>query len=67
MKEFIFITSEGNTISPNGKCVENMQVLGTANGETKNRAIENLLNENQWITDYGFNLDEILGYELNIA
>jgi hypothetical protein len=67
MKEFIFITSEGDTISPTGKSVENMQVLGTANGETKNKAKENLLKENQWITDYGFNLDEILGYELHIA
>ncbi len=28
MKKFIFITSEGETIAPNGNEVENLQVIG---------------------------------------
>lgn len=64
MKKFIFVTPEGNTESPNGKEIENLQVIGFAEGIDEVDAIKNLLKENLWIWDSGFNVAEFIGYEL---
>ena len=59
MNEYIFYTPEGHTIAPNENVVvENCQVLGTAKGKDKDEAQENLLKENPWITEAGFNSSE---------
>ncbi len=64
MKKFIFVTPEGNTESPNGKEIENLQVIGFAEGIDEVEAIKNLLKENPWIWDSGFNVAEFIGHEL---
>jgi hypothetical protein len=42
MKQYIFVTPEGNTETPNGKDIENLQVIGFAQGENEIEAIKNL-------------------------
>lgn len=65
MKKFIFITKEGNTFSPNGNEVENMQVIGTVeNVNDENEALIQLLKENDWIIDAEFNVAEFICYEI---
>ncbi len=60
MNEYIFYTTEGQTYAPNDSIeVENCQVLGTANGSNESEAQENLLNENPWITEAGFEAQRI--------
>ena len=59
--EYIFYTTEGQTYAPNDSIeVENCQVLGTASGRNESEAQENLLNENPWITEAGFDSAEFL-------
>jgi hypothetical protein len=56
MNEYIFYTPEGFTTAPNEDIeVENCQVMGIANGKDKVEAQENLLKENPWILEAGFN------------
>lgn len=64
MKKFIFVTPEGQTQSPNGTEIENLQVIGFADGENEIEAIKHLLKENAWIWDSGFNVAEFIGYEI---
>ncbi len=65
MKKFIFITSEGETIAPNGNEVENLQVIGIVeNVETEDGALKKLLQENSWIFDAEFNIAEFIAYEI---
>lgn len=64
MKKYIFVTPEGHSESPNGKEFDNLQVVGFAEGESEVEAIKNLLKENEWIWDSGFNVAEFIGYEL---
>ena len=65
MKKFIFITPEGNTFSPNGNEVENMQVIGIVeNAANENEALKQLLIENEWIIDAEFNIAEFICYEI---
>ena len=65
MKKFIFITSEGETIAPNGNEVENLQVIGIVkNVETEDEALKKLLQENAWIFDAEFNVAEFIAYEI---
>lgn len=54
MPEFIFYTTEGFAEAPNGRELENAQLLGTARGETAKRALANLLEENAWILENGY-------------
>lgn len=61
MKEFIFITEQGFTIAPNNDDVENLQVLGFAKGENVDIARINLISENPWIEEMGF--DSFKGVE----
>lgn len=61
MNKFIFYTTEGHTDAPNDSIeVENCQVLGTASGNSESEAQENLLNENHWITEAGFDPAEFI-------
>lgn len=65
MKRFIFITGEGGTIAPNGREVENMQVVGIVeNAESETDALKKLLQENPWIYDAEFNVAEFITYEI---
>jgi len=65
MKKYIFITTEGETISPNGKQVENMQVIGIIdNVENEDEALKKLLQENPWIWDTDFNVADFKVYEI---
>lgn len=65
MSKFIFITGEGETLAPNGKDVENMQVIGIVeNVETEDDALKKLLQENSWIYDAEFNVAEFVVYEI---
>ncbi|TDP59948.1 hypothetical protein [Flavobacterium dankookense] len=66
MKKFIFITPEGNTTSPNGDEVENMQVIGIVEEvANENEALKKLLLENEWIIDAEFNIAEFICYEIS--
>lgn len=57
--EYIFYTTEGHTDAPNNNIeVENCQVLGMMRGGNESEALDNLLNENPWITEAGFNSAE---------
>lgn len=65
MKKFIFITKEGETCSPNGSDVENMQVIGIVeNVESEDEALKKLLQENSWIFDAEFNVAEFIAFEI---
>ena len=56
MNEYIIFTTEGHTTAPNENVeVENCQVLGRARGNNPNEAKDNLLKDNQWIAEAGFN------------
>lgn len=65
MKKFIFITSEGQTVSPNGNKVQNMQVIGIVeNAESEDDALKKLLRKNFWIFDAEFNVAEFKVFEI---
>lgn len=64
MTEYIFYTTEGFAQAPDGEYIENCQLLGRAYGEDKHEALLNLLKENPWIEQRGFNPYEVLGKEL---
>ena len=66
MKKYIFITPEGQTLSPNGSEVENMQVIGIVEDAIdENDAFKKLLIENEWIIDAEFKNAEFICYEIN--
>ena len=66
MRTFIFVTPEGQTFLPGSEAaepdVENLQVLGFADGSTAEEALEGLVAEHPWIREGGFR--EVLCYEL---
>ena len=65
MKEYVFYTHEGVTVPPDGsKVVENCQLLGFAMGTDCDTAKENLLKENAWIEEVGFDPNRITGREV---
>ena len=65
MKKFIFITSEGETVSPNGSKVQNMQVVGIVDdAENEDDALKKLLQENSWVFDAEFNVAEFKVFEI---
>ena len=66
MKKYMFISPEGQTLSPNGSEVENMQVIGIVEDAIdENDAFKKLLIENEWIIDAEFNIAEFICYEIN--
>lgn len=61
MNEYIFYTPEGYTIAPNENvCVDSCQMLGTAKGKNEREAKNNLLKENLWIVEAGFDPTEFM-------
>ncbi|NHM06659.1 hypothetical protein G4D82_05460 [Flavobacterium sp. CYK-4] len=65
MKKFIFISPEGNTLSPNGQEFENLQVIGIVEKvNTEDEALKILLKENSWIFDGEYNVAEFICYEI---
>ena len=64
MSEYIFYTTECFTQAPNGNDVENCQVLGRAFGKNIKEARCNLLKENPWIEEAGFDMEDLLVKQL---
>ena len=64
MSEYIFYTTEGFTQAPNGNNVENCQVLGRAFGKNIKEARCNLIKENPWIEEVGFDMEDLLVEQL---
>ena len=64
MTEYIFYTTEGFMQAPDGEDIENCQLLGRAYGKGKHDALSNLLKENPWIKESGFEPCEIICKEL---
>lgn len=61
MNEYIFYTPEGYTIAPNENvCVDSCQMLGIAKGKNEREAKNNLLKENSWIVEAGFDPTEFM-------
>ena len=54
MNEYLIYTLGGFCQAPNGDSIDNCQVLGRAKGKDEVEAIENLLLENPWIIDSGY-------------
>jgi hypothetical protein len=63
-KDYVFLTNEGNTTSPNGQVVNNCQYLGRAKGKDVAEARANLLKENKWIEESGFNINDAFCEEM---
>jgi len=65
MNEYIFYTCEGYTEPPlEDKTVENCQVLGRATGKNAEDAKENLLKNNSWIVECGFDIEEAFSEQI---
>lgn len=65
MNEYIIYTTEGNTIAPNEDVeVDNCQVLGCALGTNATEAENNLLKDNPWIIEAGYDPDKFIVRQL---
>ena len=64
MNEYMFYTAEGFSQSPNETDCENLQILGFEKAESLEIAKEQLLENNDWIFQYGFNAEEILSKKI---
>jgi Tfp pilus assembly PilM family ATPase len=66
MGEYIFLTTEGSTFQPNSTSyepdIENMQVIGFAEGDTVQDASRKLLELNEYLATTNF--DEIFAIQL---
>lgn len=54
MNEYIFYTYQGTTYDPQGKEVENCQLMGIVHGTNSTDALQRLLSTNPWIAEHGF-------------
>ena len=65
MKEFIFFTTDGFTYDTNHKEIQNMQILGSAEGEDILEAFKNFkISHSYLVSDYEFKdviANEIVG------
>ena len=65
MNEYIFYTTEGQTLAPNPDySIENCQVLGKARGETLEIAKRNLFRDNPWIEEAGYSSKCIMAEQI---
>lgn len=64
MAEYIFYTTEGFTQDPVGRDVENCQLIGRAFGDNVKEARNNLMKENLWVEEHGFDEEMLIGKEL---
>jgi hypothetical protein len=66
MNSYIFITTEGYTYQPDSESaepdIENCQVIGFAEGENKQQAFNNLIQNNQFLLETTF--DELICMQL---
>jgi hypothetical protein len=66
MDKYIFLTAEGSTYQPNSDSfepdIENLQVIGFAQGDTVDNALKNLLELNEYLVNTNF--DEIFAIQL---
>ena len=62
MNDWIFISPDGTTLSPNEILVENFQVLGFVQADSVTDALEKLKEENHYLRGNGF--DEVWIYQL---
>jgi hypothetical protein len=66
MRHFIFLTQEGYTFQPNNESatpdIENLQVLGNANGTDEQNAFDNLIKENEYLLDTDY--EDVIAIEL---
>jgi hypothetical protein len=67
LRNYIFISTEGYTFQPNSVSIvpdiDNCQVIGFSSGRNATEAYDNLLKENNYLTETNFN--EIISYELS--
>lgn len=54
MKDFIFIIDEGFTYDPNNKLIENMQLLGSAQGKDILEAFKNFKQAQSYLSEFAF-------------
>ncbi|MDE6808035.1 MAG: hypothetical protein K2I98_06220 [Prevotella sp.] len=64
MSEYIFYTTEGFTRAPDNNNIENCQLLGIADGKDSQEALDNLIRNNSWIVERGFELHKAICREL---
>ena len=65
MNEYIIFTTEGHTTAPNENIeVENCQILGRVRGNNSEEAKINLLKDNPWIAEAGFDRSEFIVEQL---
>lgn len=62
MRRFVFLTEEGFTQTPSGEDVENLQVLGIADGKDEKDALTNLLKDNKYLFDADY--ESVVAFEL---
>jgi hypothetical protein len=62
MKEFIFFTTDGFTYDINQKQINNMQILGSAEGENILEAFKNFKISHSYLVDYAFK--EVIANEI---
>ncbi|MDD6436488.1 MAG: hypothetical protein PUG09_00275 [Prevotella sp.] len=65
MKQYLFYTPEGYTESSTGIKTENFQILGFVFAEDVEKARSLLLDENPWIEEAGYSLEEIVVREVS--
>ncbi|MDY0122956.1 hypothetical protein [Sulfurimonas sp.] len=54
MKNFIFFTTDGFTFDPNNKPINNMQILGSEEGEDILEAFKNFKVSHSYLKEYAF-------------
>lgn len=64
MNYYFFTTPEGQTFAPNGELVYNFQLLGFALGKNIEEALFALLQDNDWIEENDYNLEQIKAHKL---
>lgn len=65
MNEYIIYTTEGFAFPPNGtERIDNCQILGRCFGNDEKNACENLIKENPWIIESGFDINNIICKQL---
>lgn len=62
MRKFIFLTEEGFTQTPSSVDIENLQVLGIAEGKDEKDALTNLLKDNEYLLDTDY--EDVVAFEL---
>jgi hypothetical protein len=59
MAQYIFYTHDSFSTAPNGENIKNLKILGIEKGNSKENAVQNLLDNNKWIEVNDFNEDNI--------